>query len=130
MNKEIVPFLSQKQAKESTGVDIESWRNFAQRITKNPFVKEFLLRRDGNKCGWCQNEIKQNRIVHHITYEHSCSYNIVIQIPSPTDKYPNKTRVVPDCKNCKEDNSNRFMSCMEKLVLVHGMCNKIMSETK
>src|SRR6266498_5145338 len=101
MNKNIIPALSQREVKEQI-VDIEAWRNFAQRITKNPFVKEFLIQRDGQRCSWCKCVLQQNKIIHHTTYEHSCTYNVILKVSSPTEKFPGKTRIVPDCKGCKE----------------------------
>lgn len=128
MIEKIVPVLSQRQAKENITVDVEQWKNFAQRITKNPFVKSFLLKRDGNRCGWCKGQFLKQPVIHHINYDHHCSYNVLIQIPAPTLNNPFKTRFVPDCKNCKIGNNDRFMTCMNKLVLVHNFCNKRISD--
>jgi len=128
MNKTIIPELCRSTARKNVIVDIEAWKNFAQRITKNQFVKAFLLQRDGTKCSWCHKDIHEIKIIHHTTYDHCCSYNVVIRIPSPTYKHRNKTRVVPDCKSCKENSIERFINCMDKLVLVHSNCNKSISE--
>jgi hypothetical protein len=130
MNKSIVPELPINEAKKDFTANIEAWRNFAQRITKNPFVKAFLLERDGNRCSWCNCVLQQNKIIHHSTYKHTCTFNQVIKISSPTQGNPYKTRIVPDCKSCKEVSNDRFLNCMIKLVLVHGICNKVISEEK
>ena len=128
MKKEIIPLLSRKEVKESIVANIEAWRNFAQRITKNPFVKAFILERDGNACSWCYKNLHEVKIIHHTAYDHICNYNKLIRISSPTVNNPNKTRLVPDCESCKQENNDRFMVCMSKLVLVHSICNKRISE--
>ncbi len=130
MNREIVPAFSRKVARTNIVVDIEKWRNFAQRITKNPFVKTFLLAQDENTCAWCDRLLKESKVIHHIDYNHYCSYDVVIRISAPTANNPCKTRVVPDCESCRADNNDRFMACMAKLVLVHVSCNKKISEPK
>jgi hypothetical protein len=130
MNKCIVPTLSRSEARENITVDIEAWRNFAQRITKNPFVKAFLLERDGNKCSWCKKELQEKKIIHHTSYDHYCSYHVVLRIASPSEHNPFKTRLAPDCKKCKAENEDRFLACVSKLVLVHNMCNKKVSEIR
>jgi hypothetical protein len=129
MNNNITPTLTRAVAREKYRNDIESWKNFAQRITKNPFTKTYLFERDGEKCAWCQKPLYGQSIIHHVTYEHCCTYPKVIRVASPTENNPFKTRVVPDCKSCKENNSDRFMACMSKVVLVHNICNKKIAES-
>lgn len=128
MYTSITPTLTRAVAKEKYLNDIESWKNFAQRITKNPFTKIFLLDRDGKKCAWCKKALYEQSIIHHITYEHCCTFSKVIRIASPTENQPNKTRLVPDCQNCKKGNTDTFLACMNKLVLVHNICNKKIAE--
>jgi hypothetical protein len=128
MDNTITPTHTRATAKEKYLNEIESWKNFAQRITKNPFIKVYLFERDGEKCAWCQRALYDQPIIHHITYEHYCSYTTVIRVASPTENRPNKTRLVPDCENCKKENTNGFMSCVNKLVLVHSNCNKKIAE--
>ncbi len=129
MNTVLIPTLSSGNAKLFFLRDLNSWRNFAQRITKNPFVKEFLLQRDGHDCAWCKRKLKDTIAVHHVSYEHSCTYNVVKAINTPTLNNPNKTRITPDCENCKKENNQRFMTCMDKLALVHSICNKKIFDT-
>lgn len=128
MNIQIVPTNTRMKAKPPVSQNLEQWRNFAQRITKNPFVKTYLIERDGTICGWCKKELYDLKIVHHISYDHYCSYDKVIRINSPTPTNPFKTRLVPDCKSCMEDTLERFETCMQKLVLVHSICNKHISD--
>jgi len=129
MNAILIPLVPQQHVKNNYLHQLDAWRNFAQRITKNPFVKEFLLQRDGHTCAWCNNELKENFQVHHICYQHSCSYGARIKLSYPTKNRLDKIRTVPDCENCKKENESRFMTCMNKLVLVHGLCNKEIAQT-
>lgn len=128
---EIIPPQSKTQARVNYLHDLEAWMNFAQRITKNPFVKEFLIARDGKQCSWCGKYLYNNAVVHHVSYDHVCSYNKCKEIATPIPGKPNKMRIVPDCENCKRDNGERFMTCMSKLALVHSGCNwKIATQTR
>lgn len=127
MQEVLIPSISQKQARERFSEQVEAWRNFAQRITKNPFVKEHLLRRDGNKCAWCNGTLGETVQVHHISYNHACTFQTTIWIDRPTEKRPARTALIPDCKSCKQQDEGRFQHCMNKLVLVHGICNKNIS---
>src|SRR5436853_3520383 len=108
MNRQIIPTLSRAQARTRLVADKEQWKNFAQRITKNPFARAFILERDGDRCAWCNCVMLKRKIIHHITYEHHCGYNKVIRITTPTPGYPNKTRIVPDCEGCRSENKERF----------------------
>jgi len=128
--KNIIPELSSAEARKNFTSNLEPWRNFAQRITKNPFVKTFLLKRDGAMCSWCHRDLREIQIIHHTSYDHWCSYNKVLRIGCSTKNRPNKTRIIPDCKGCKEENDDRFLNCMDKLTLVHRVCNKKISEAK
>lgn len=121
---QIIPTESRRISKTFYTDNIEAWKNFAQRITKNQFVKEFLLNRDGNNCSWCDETTNNNFVIHHISYAHFCTYGIVKEVFSGTEMRPFKTRIVPDCQSCKQNNCIRFNECMDKLVLVHRRCNK------
>jgi hypothetical protein len=127
MNPNIIPSGPQKVSKHLHLSNLDAWRNFAQRITKNSFVKKFLLDRDGTKCSWCNRQMETSTI-HHVSYNHVCTYTAVITVRTPTEKRPHRTRVVPDCESCKKNNSEGFLSCMSKLTLVHSPCNKSIAE--
>ena len=129
MQVQIIPTQSRYTSKTFYIDNIEAWKNFAQRITKNPFVKDFLINRDGNKCSWCTRRMINSLVVHHTSYQHHCSYNVVKRIKAGTENRPNKTRLVPDCEACKKDSLGRFLECMDKLVLVHNGCNKAISDS-
>jgi len=90
MCNSISPTLTRAVARQKYLNDIEYWKNFAERITKNPFIKIFLLERDGKMCAWCQKALYEQNIIHHITYDHSCTYSKAIRISSPTENRPNK----------------------------------------
>ena len=125
MNTKIINKDSYSTYKNS--FDRESWLNYASRITKNEFVIKYLLDRDGKLCSWCHKNMINRPVIHHITYEHKCTFNKIIHFDRPTDKRPNRTSKTPDCETCKNDNFSRFKSCLDKLVLVHGFCNREIS---
>lgn len=124
MNSSIIPPVSSTEAKKSYEDNIEAWKNYAQRITKNPFVKSFLLKRDDYKCPCCERSLSNNSQVHHSSYNHICTFNVVIRVDSPTPHNPHKTRLVPDCQSCRKQDEYRFAACMSKLAQVHPLCNK------
>lgn len=124
MNKAIIPIESIAEINFLSKENLKGWKNFAHRITHNPFVKKYLFKRDGNKCSWCNRDLTQGCNIHHITYAHYCTYDVSKEIHTPTDKRPNRTRIVPDCESCRKNNEERFLTCMSKLSLVHGPCNQ------
>lgn len=101
----------------------QSWLNFSSRITKNLFMLDFLVKRDGIKCSWCGNVMKAKPTIHHISYDHFCSYDKIVKVKRPTEKRPDRQSKVPDCQSCYKTDKQRFLLCAEKLALVHRMCN-------
>lgn len=126
MNLAIIPTLSSMDAKRGFLHDIEAWKNFARRITKNLFVKSFLLERDGVKCSWCKKHLTAAPVIHHHTYEHVCTYNETKRIVTSALR----AREVPDCESCRQKDEHRFLTCMDKLSLVHAMCNKAIEDRR
>lgn len=106
----------------------QSWLNFSSRITKNPFMLNFLAKRDGNKCGWCGGVMKANATIHHLSYDHFCASNEIIKVERPTEKRPDRQSKVPDCESCCNSDTRIFLLCAEKLALVHRICNKKIAE--
>jgi hypothetical protein len=123
MNKKIIPILPQNIIRNKFSEDIDAWRNFAQRITKNPFVREYLFKRDGNKCSWCEKDFNKQPIIHHLSYDHKCTFNETTVITYSTEKKTFRERKVPNCQKCSQINSIAFNDCMNKLALVHRICN-------
>jgi hypothetical protein len=130
MNSGLIPLHRSKDVKQNFEQNIEAWKNFAQRITKNLFVKNFLLKRDGSHCSWCKRTMNENFAVHHISYYHCCTFKKVTVVSTPTPSNPNNYRIVPDCESCKKENEKRFLECMDKLALVHSSCNKEISDSR
>ncbi|MCX5791874.1 MAG: hypothetical protein NTY45_06585 [Elusimicrobia bacterium] len=121
MNLKIIPARTASDCEND--YDRELWLKFARRITKNPFVQNFLALRDGGKCAWCGEMILDAGDVHHTTYEHACSFAGTIEIRQQTVQRHAKKRKAPDCESCKAADQARFAACMSKLVLVHPLCN-------
>lgn len=118
---ELVPKIGYSDAKEKHNGS-EAWLNFARRVTRNPFVKAHLSLR-GNKCAHCSWPLNMASVVHHVDYDHACSYPGTVRFSHPTAKRPNRSDKVPDCGNCKLVQEGAFLSCMGRLVLVHKLCN-------
>ncbi|GAA4326093.1 hypothetical protein [Flaviaesturariibacter amylovorans] len=123
MDKSLIPMLPSSEAKKA--YELLPWKLFARRITHNPYVKAYLNKRDGGICSYCQQPTGDSPLIHHISYDHCCTYGIEIGIPKATEKRPNRIRKTPDCESCHLDNSDRFETCMGKLRLVHSICNKL-----
>ena len=117
----LIPTKSSTEAK--VNYDPTKWYLFARKITKCPFVKEYLKSIHNNKCAWCGGELKDEFIVHHISYEHECVYTIEKKIDHPTEKRPNRTCKIPNCEICYINSKDKFDECMSKIAPVHKMCN-------
>ncbi len=127
MNDALIPKIKYRDAsiKHSRS---ESWLNFAARLTKNPFVKNFLHSRDGDNCQWCGRRFLQSPTVHHVDYDYTCIHTDTIRIANPTEKRPNRTAAIPDCESCANNQPQSFNACMSRLVLVHSFCNMKISK--
>lgn len=128
MNLKILP--AQAAADCEKNYDRELWLKYARRITKNPFVVDFLSLRDAAKCAWCGQKITGIADIHHTTYDHACSFAGTIIVRQQTVQRHSRKREAPDCERCQADNKARFDACMGKLVLVHPLCNKEISGTR
>ena len=100
------------------------WRNYASKICKNPFVKQFLFDRQGGRCPFCGEIITKRKIVHHLNYKHTCKTSELIKVKSPTKKKPDRNVFVPDCERCSKETPRAFKKCMKNLRLVHALCNR------
>ena len=105
--------------KQDTG-----WKKYKSKITKNIFVKRYLYAVDGSTCPFCHREFKSEPIIHHLDYDHTCTFEKIIELDTSTIKRPNKMTTVPDCESCHNDNNSIFLECMNKLMIVHSYCNK------
>ena len=118
---ELLPKIGYSDAKAMHNGS-EAWLNFARRITKNPFVKQHLALR-GNTCAYCSWPLNASYVVHHIDYDHTCSYPGTVRFLNATAKRPNRSDKAPDCETCKLVQEKAFLSCMVRLALVHKLCN-------
>lgn len=121
--KNLFPQLSSSQARLK--YEREAWLNFGRRITKNPFVKQFLISRDGNCCSWCKKRFIKGTNIHHISYDHSCSFHKTTRISRVTSVGRIRTSIIPDCQSCSIEQPMAFQNCISKLVIVHPVCNRL-----
>ena len=103
--------------------DRERWLKFARRIKKNPYVQTSLALRDEDECAWCGEKIADGGDVHHISYDHACSFAGTIVVRLQTVQRHARKREVPDCERCRASDQVRFDACLGKLVLVHKLCS-------
>nr|WP_162482698.1 hypothetical protein [Clostridioides difficile]VUB78606.1 Hypothetical protein CDSMR_0005 [Clostridioides difficile] len=90
-------------------------------------MKDFVINENNNKCSWCGKPSKKF-ILHHVDYDHLCIYTQPIQIPSPTEKRPNRKIKVSDCGTCKLKTPEAFKECSKRVVPVHQYCNKLIDD--
>jgi hypothetical protein len=118
----LVPRIASAEAKAKCR-DKEAWRNFARRITHHPDVQEYLHTREAGLCTHCKQPLHGKTQIHHIDYDHYCSFGIMKTIATPTPKRPNRIRSIPDCKACSLQRRELFDKCMGRLTVVHAGCN-------
>ena len=101
MNELLIPAMGSEQAKKS--FEKGKWKNFARRLTKNPFMKEYVFERVNGLCPWCGKPLRKRNLhgfhVHHIDYFHQCKTSAFIEVPSPTEKRPDRKYKVPHCED-------------------------------
>jgi hypothetical protein len=105
----------------------DAWRNFARRITRNPFAKSHLFDREAGKCALCKRPVGGAFVIHHLDYDHICSFGKTQRVDASTSRRPDKLRTVPDCEACKFECETRFLSCASRLTIVHRVCNMRLS---
>lgn len=128
MNLKIIPAREALDCEKDH--DVDRWRKFARRVTKNPYVQAFLAQRDQDECAWCGQKITDGGDVHHTTYDHDCSFPGTIVVRQQTVQRHSRKREVPDCERCRAGDEVRFDACMKRLVLVHKLCNIEISKHK
>jgi hypothetical protein len=118
----LIPQSASAEAKAKY-LDKNAWRNFAQRITHHPDVQEYLHTREAGLCSHCKQPLNESVQIHHIDYDHYCSFGTMKIIATPTRKRLARSRSVPDCKACSQQRRELFDRCMSKLTVVHASCN-------
>jgi len=107
------------------------WISYSRRVTRNKFVKEYLYNRDNGICPYCKRKLDIDKaVIHHKDYMNTCIYHQddYFVIDNPTSKRPNRKAKISKCQLCQKENPNKFLDCMSRLVLVHSICNKRISE--
>lgn len=128
MNTHLIPALGSMEAKTKF-VNIEAWSLFARKITKNPYMQQFIFTRDNSICAWCGKKVvKDGFHIHHSDYEHICNFGKEIRIDRPTEKRPNKMVSIPDCETCHKIHLEYFEDCTKRLHIVHKICNSIIND--
>jgi hypothetical protein len=118
----LVPHTGSAEAKTKCS-DKSAWRNFAQRITRHPDVQRYLQTREAGLCTHCKQPLHGKFQIHHIDYDHHCSFGVTKKIAAPTPKRPNRVRSIPDCQACSLQRKELFDECMSRLTVVHAGCN-------
>lgn len=94
------------------------WDMFANQITKNADLRDFLADKQSNLCPWCGESLintsfQRQIVIHHLDYKHLCNGPL-------TKVYRNHKIVeIPNCLSC--DNLSK---CTARLVVIHNNCNK------
>lgn len=108
----------------------EQWIFYSRMMQGNPYVKEFLARRQEGKCLYCGKALFEDmnyNIVHHRDYMNLCvqhdSKASLVRYPKPTRRNPNKTILVPNCTYCKRHTTDDFNDCMNRVVIMHDDCH-------
>jgi hypothetical protein len=120
----LIPKLSSAAARLKH--DQDAWKLFARRIQRHPFVKAHIIRRDyENGCPWCDRPFTstENLQVHHVDYDHACTFLRSVTLDQPTSKRPSRSYTGPDCQSCGQCCPDQFEACMSRLRLVHPFCN-------
>jgi len=85
--------------------DSEKWKNFVDRIQKNPWIREMVLKRNDGLCAYCGLPIKRNLVIYHGTFDHECLTSDTIKIPHKTKSNPTGFRKAPDCEKRQNNNT-------------------------
>ena len=127
MNKDLIP---KKEAEEvKYNFNPVKWKLYARQMPRNPFMKEYILKKYNSVCQWCNKKINKVQI-HHIDYAHQCVNETYITIPRPTEKRPNRVHKVPNCEKCYKENILAFNECIKKIVPVHSICNMLIENER
>jgi hypothetical protein len=122
-NKNIINQHTRNEARTKHG-DSERWKNYAERVQKHPFVREYLIQKYNGICQYCGLPIAGDFQIQHGTYDKECIFEEHIRVKYKTKRRPNGTRKVPDCENCTE-----FHECIDDaLYPVHAYCNMLISK--
>ena len=104
----------------------EQWIMYSRMMQGNPYVKNYLARRQEGKCLFCGKKLFEDmnyNIVHHRDYMNLCGQHdskaTLVRYPKPTKRNPDKTILVPNCAYCKWHTIDDFDDCIDNKVYVH-----------
>ena len=124
LNENVVNEESRRAVMKEFGKS-EKWRNYAERITKNPFVAKYLMDKYGGVCQYCGLPIRGNMQIQHKDYSKECVTENTIRVAHPTPNRTDGTRKAPDCEHC-----DKFHECVDdSLFPVHAKCNMLISRS-
>ena len=123
-NHKIINKQSKHDLKDKYATNPSGWKIYTNRIQRHPFIQHILMDRYQGVCQFCGKPIVDNLNIHHANYDNVCLYpDRCIRLPSPTEKRPNRTRIVPNCEGCQN-----LDKCTKDLYPVHGICNMVISK--
>ncbi len=106
-----------------------------RRLTRNPFFRAKLLEKFEGKCSNCGKELSlddNNWSVHHLTYEHSCIYEELIEIGIKQirrGKEQISRKHVPQCELCFNISNSAFLDCQKRTSPLCSRCHFLVHKT-
>ena len=117
------------QDAKSVFTNSENWKNYASRIGRNVFMRNYLFHSYDGICQYCGKDLDPKKfVIHHKTYLHKCIYDNIIETPHPTEKRPKAKWKSPDCLTCSSQTPDAFNECTARIVPVCTICNYIINQ--
>ena len=82
--------------------------NFRKKICKNPFMKNYILEQNNNKCNFCNKEIEDVFALHHKSYNNQCRAKETVRLQIIDNKGNIRNVSVPNCEVCHKEHSEDF----------------------
>jgi hypothetical protein len=102
-----------------TNEEVRRWGIFKGALTKSPWMREFLLKKQNGTCPICEKGITiEKSQIHHTDYQQLCVYSQCSKLPKPTVKSPNRKIKIAQCHKCSS-----IDSCVSKIILIHTACH-------
>lgn len=113
-----------------------AWKLFAEGALRNQIFHDDVLNR-GKTCLVCNRNFNKDKAAvsskiekHHHCYLRLCIGNLLpegsedIYRPAKTGEF----NLVPDCRQCKEENPEYYQGCIKKIFPVHSKCHEDIHE--
>ena len=92
----------------------KSWSFFVKKLPQSEEIRESLLIQQRQICPVCKKNLSKSVTVHHISYNHRCNF------------FKEAVNYSKDaCKVCKIEAPDLFSLCLEKVLLIHKKCHKL-----